>query len=184
MKRKTAKEILADSFRELAETKSVNKITIREIADNCGYSPATFYRQFRDKYDLIAWDYSMHCRAIMDPIGSTGKTWEQAMLEGCEYLYGERNYIRNLLEHTSGHDSFVRYMALINTELLSDAAQRKSGCRELDHELMLMIRMYCYGTVELICEWLNGSLDMTTEQLSALFQRTLPDPLSPYLRSQ
>ena len=31
MKRKTAKELLAESFRELAEQKSVDKITVREI---------------------------------------------------------------------------------------------------------------------------------------------------------
>ena len=58
MKRKTAKEILADSFRELAETRAIDKITIKDITDNCGYSTATYYRQFRDKYDLIAWAYS------------------------------------------------------------------------------------------------------------------------------
>ena len=57
MKCKTAREILAESFREVAETKPIDKITIRDIVDNCGYSPATFYRQFSDKYDLIAWDY-------------------------------------------------------------------------------------------------------------------------------
>ena len=36
MKRKTAKEILADSFRELAEKKPVDKITVPEIVENCG----------------------------------------------------------------------------------------------------------------------------------------------------
>ena len=51
MKRKTAKEILADSFHELAEDRQIDKITVREIAANCGYSSATFYRQFRDKYE-------------------------------------------------------------------------------------------------------------------------------------
>ena len=49
MKRKTAKEILAESFQELAAGKN--------ITDNCGNSPATFYRQFKDKYDLIAWEF-------------------------------------------------------------------------------------------------------------------------------
>ena len=62
MKRKTAREILADSFRELMEQKSADKITIREITANCGYSMATFYRQFRNKYDLIAWDYARRYR--------------------------------------------------------------------------------------------------------------------------
>ena len=57
MKRKTAKEILSDSFRELAQVKPVDRITVKDITDNCGYSPATFYRQFKDKYDLIAWEF-------------------------------------------------------------------------------------------------------------------------------
>jgi hypothetical protein len=41
MKRKTAKEILTASFQELAAQKSVDKITVQEIVDNSGYSPAT-----------------------------------------------------------------------------------------------------------------------------------------------
>ncbi len=42
MKRKTAKEILSDSFRELAETKNIDKITVKDITDNCGYSQQRF----------------------------------------------------------------------------------------------------------------------------------------------
>jgi hypothetical protein len=37
MKSKTAKEILAESLREVAETNQIDKITIRDIVDNCGY---------------------------------------------------------------------------------------------------------------------------------------------------
>ena len=55
MKRKSAKEILAESFKELAQTTPADKITIKNICDNCGYSPATFYRQFKDKYELMCW---------------------------------------------------------------------------------------------------------------------------------
>ena len=42
MKRKTAREILADPFHELAENRQIDKITVREIAANCSYSTATF----------------------------------------------------------------------------------------------------------------------------------------------
>lgn len=41
MQRKTAKQILAESFREVAQTKSIDKITVRDITENCGYSGAT-----------------------------------------------------------------------------------------------------------------------------------------------
>ena len=60
MKRKTAKELLAESFRELTEPKSIDRITVQDIVDNCGYSPAMFYRHYKDKYDLIAWEHSTY----------------------------------------------------------------------------------------------------------------------------
>ena len=72
MKRKTAKEILAESFREIAEKKPISKITVRDITDNCGYSPATFYRHFNDKYDLITYDYSTHIESIIAKTGTDG----------------------------------------------------------------------------------------------------------------
>ena len=74
MQRKTAKDILADSFHELAEKKNIDKITIQDIVENCGYSIATFYRQFKDKYDLIAWDYSKRIASLMEQVGKNGYT--------------------------------------------------------------------------------------------------------------
>ena len=86
MKRKTAKEILAESFREVAETKPIDKITIRDIVDNCGYSPATFYRQFSDKYDLIAWDYVARTTVIIDKVGVDAYQWKHTWADGLNFM--------------------------------------------------------------------------------------------------
>lgn len=177
MRRKTSKEILAESFRELAETKPVNKITVLDIVENCGYSSATFYRQFNDKYDLVAWDYITHCRAIMDKIDD-GYTWEQAMTGGCRYLYDQRTYIVNLLRNTSGHESFFRYMSLANTEIMTKEIRRKQGRSQINEDLAICARLFCYGAVQVLCDWLLGELKATPEQLSALLIRALPEPLA------
>ena len=66
MKRQTAKDILAESFRELAAVRPVDRITIEDIVGNCSYSHATFYRHFRDKYDLMAWDYAQKAAAVTE----------------------------------------------------------------------------------------------------------------------
>ena len=79
MKRKTAKEILAESFREIADKKPINKITVRDITDNCGYSSATFYRHFKDKYDLIAYDYMTRIESINEKIGNDGYKWKRSI---------------------------------------------------------------------------------------------------------
>lgn len=85
MKRQTAKEILAASFREIAENQPIDKITIKDIAENCGYSQATFYRQFKDKYDLIAWAYTRDLEAILDKLTGEEISLKQTLLSAANY---------------------------------------------------------------------------------------------------
>ena len=60
----TTKELIARSLVRLAATKSLDKITIQEIAADCGLTKTTFYNHFRDKYDLIVWAYAEPVRKI------------------------------------------------------------------------------------------------------------------------
>ena len=39
---------------ELAEKKSLKKITVKDIADECGITRSTFYYHFSDIYDVLA----------------------------------------------------------------------------------------------------------------------------------
>ncbi|MBQ6527659.1 MAG: TetR family transcriptional regulator [Clostridia bacterium] len=48
------KDSQADSFRELAEINNTDRITLQEITDSCGLSTTAFYRQFKDRHDLIS----------------------------------------------------------------------------------------------------------------------------------
>lgn len=181
MKRKTTREILAESFRELAEKKNIDRITIKDITDNCGYSPATFYRQFSDKYDLIAWDYSQRIASIMDRVGRDGYVWKQTLIDAARVFLEEKTYLANLLMHTEGHDSFIRYMADINFESLKAHIRQVTGGEGPDEKTEWYIRIYCLGTVSLTCEWLMDVYDMTPEELAEVYENSVPDPLKPYL---
>ncbi|MCR4675626.1 MAG: TetR family transcriptional regulator [Sphaerochaetaceae bacterium] len=180
MKRKTTKDILLESFRELAESNPVDRITIQEIVDNCGYSPATFYRQFQDKYDLIAWDYSKSVAKIMEKIDGS-YTWKQSLLDGAEHFFREKDYLENLLRHTGGHDSFVRYMTDINCSALEKHILLTSGQEKLSSDEEMYIRLYCMGTVCLTCEWILGLHEATVEELAEIYMNSLPAPLHKYL---
>lgn len=56
-KKKTTKELLGESLAELLQDKAFEKITVNEIAENCGVGRRSFYNNFKDKYDLAAWLY-------------------------------------------------------------------------------------------------------------------------------
>lgn len=90
MQRKSAKDILSESFREPTERMSVDKITVKDITENCGYSPAAFCRRFRDKYDLIAWQHTRDVAAIMRRIDGDGYPWKQTLLDGARGFWADR----------------------------------------------------------------------------------------------
>ena len=181
MKRKTAKEILTASFQELAAVKSIDKITIQEIVDNCGYSPATFYRNFKDKYDLIAWEHTRAVAEIVGRVGENGYVWKQTLFDGARMYHDKKEYLANLLKHTSGHDYFMRYMAQINCSALEKYIFSVNGSRKLTHDEMMYIKIYCFGLVGLACEWIMGQINTTIDEIAKIYERSIPEPLKKYL---
>jgi len=110
--RKTTKEILADSMFELAATKAVDKITIKEIVENCGLSSATFYRYFRDKYELIAWIFNYKMETKFYEFANGKKTWRQEIFEILVILDENKTFYRNTIKNTEGQDSFF-YLLIV-----------------------------------------------------------------------
>ena len=175
MKRKTAKEILAESFKELALERDFEKITIKEITANCGYSPATFYRQFKDKYDLIAWDYSEQVSRNVGRIGYEGHTWKQALLVSAKYNIEHKDYLLNLLKHTSGIYSFEQYTTDINVRFIAEYLKRREV--QIDNDLMRVIETYCYGTVKITIDRITGKFEAEPDDMARIYDLSMPEIL-------
>ncbi|MCR4892081.1 MAG: TetR/AcrR family transcriptional regulator [Lachnospiraceae bacterium] len=177
MKRKRTKEILAESFRELAENRQVDKITIQEIVKNCDYSPATFYRHFRDKYDLIAWDYVHRSGRIMDKVGVEDYKWKDTLTDGMKFFLNNKDYMQNLLRNTSGHDAFIRYLSQTNMEHLTNCILRLTGWKKLNTDIEILARIYCFGTVLTVSQWLLDEIKCDSDYLAGIFDEALPEQL-------
>ncbi|MBR1633494.1 MAG: TetR/AcrR family transcriptional regulator C-terminal domain-containing protein [Lachnospiraceae bacterium] len=181
MKRKTTKDILADSFRELAEHKTIDKISVKEIVQNCEYSTATFYRHFKDKYDLIVWDYTQSHRAIMDRLQEDGYRWRRTLLDSAAYFEEHKEYLTNLLLHTNGYDSFVRNMTEIHYDSFRRWLLQSAGVDTLDVKTRMYMRLYCHGAIGLTSEWILGKYEASPEELAEIYEKSLPSPLRQYI---
>lgn len=182
MRRKTAKEILADTFREIAEYKPVDKITVNDITENSGYSTATFYRQFKDKYDLIAWDYTRDLERILKQSVEGKASWTQRLSGAAEYYDSHKNYLANLLLNTTGYDSFLRYMSEIHYGILTDLILKAAGTDETDPETAMLIRTYSLGTVAITCEWILGKFPVSSDVLKQVYEKSFPTALTAFIK--
>ena len=181
MKKKSTKELLADSFWELAEKVPINKITIANITDNCEVTQPTFYRYFKDKYDMIAWIYIREAEKNVGKIGTDGYVWKDTLRDGMRFYDENPNYMVNALKHTSGRDSFLFQMSDMNMRFIEDEIKRKLKVKECPQDLTAIARMFCYGTNQFLYDWLIKSSDLSCEQVADLMEKSVPEVLRPFL---
>ena len=73
------KRALEESLKNLLLQKPLNKITINDIAEDCGINRMTFYYHFRDIYDLVEWSCLEDAdRALNDK--KTYETWQEGLI--------------------------------------------------------------------------------------------------------
>lgn len=181
MKRKTTKEILAESFMELTATKPISKISIVDIVENCTMTKPTFYRYFKDKYDLMAWLFVQEAQGNMNKIGKDGYLWRDTLLDGLRYYEKNRKFMVNALKHTSGRDAFINLINETDIAFIMDEIRRKLEKNEVPARLEALAKIYCYGTGQYMCDWLMDSRPASCEEVAEAMEACIPEELKPYL---
>ncbi len=60
------KRALEQSLKNLLLKKPLTKITINDIAEDCGINRMTFYYHFKDIYDLVEWSCLEDAKRALD----------------------------------------------------------------------------------------------------------------------
>ena len=79
---------LADAMKSCMKKAPVEKITVKEITEECGVTRQTFYRNFQDKYDLINWYFDKLLVKSFEHMGQ-GKTVYDALVKKFTYIQEE-----------------------------------------------------------------------------------------------
>ena len=178
--KQSTKELLAESLKELAKIKSVDKITIRELTQNCGLTSPTFYNHFRDKYDLMAWIYNQKVEASLKNLGR-GDSLEDVICRWVEIILEDKNFYVNLLKNAVGQNSF-RYTTNDHAiNLLADWIKARHGLRELPPTIYFCLKFFMRGVSELVNDWCLDKWECSPRDMAKFFVETMPAPLKPLL---
>ncbi len=178
--RQTTKELIAESLKELFAQKSADKITVKEIAQNCGITTATFYNHFLDKYDLIVWIYAEPIKNIIKKVNNGNYHLHDAIFDVVSYFAENRKFIINAITHTSGQDSFICHVFRINFQIMSDYIKTTKNIKTLTTKTEMLLKIYVYGTVQLVCEWLITNMPVPINDFVNFLEEGLPEPLKIY----
>ena len=91
------KRALEQSLKNLLLKKPLNKITINDIAEDCGINRMTFYYHFQDIYDLVEWVCLEDAKKALEE-KKTHDTWQQGLLQIFNEVKSNKPFIMNVYQ--------------------------------------------------------------------------------------
>ena len=165
---------LADAMKSCMKKAPVEKITVKEITEECGVTRQTFYRNFQDKYDLINWYFDKILAESFEHMGE-GKTVYEGLVKKFEYIEQEKLFFRAAFKSDSQNCLRDHDFELI-TRFYTDKIEKKSG-QKLSEHLHFLLEMYCQASVYMTIQWVLGRKKTTPRELAKALTEAVPAEL-------
>ena len=158
------KRVLASTLKEMAEKKSLSKITINDLTQACGVSRQTFYNNFKDIYDLVEWIY---LKEVVTPIerGKIYDKWQDALTSIFQYI--SENHVFVLNTYRSFGKGFLEKVLRQEIELfLSNQVFKKiEVTKEEAKQVEFSYSFYTYALVGVGLDWIEKQMPESVEEL-------------------
>ena len=119
------KRALAASLKNMLLKKPLNKITINDIAEDCGINRMTFYYHFKDIYDLVEWTCEEDAAKALEG-KKTYNTWQQGFLNIFYAVLENKPFIMNVYRSVSREQVEI-YLYRVTYDLLIGVVNERSA---------------------------------------------------------
>lgn len=158
------KRALEKSLKNMMLKKPVNKITINDIAEDCGVNRATFYYHFKDIYDLIEWSCEEDSRKAADG-NTTYDTWEQGFLNIFHIVEENKPFILNVYRHVS-QEQIIQYLYRVVYGLIINVVEEcAQGMDVREDDKQFIADFYKYAFVGMMLDWIRQDMKPSPEKM-------------------
>lgn len=154
------KNALANSLKELLKTKTLDKITITEIVNDCGLNRQSFYYHYKNIYDLVSWTFAMDVESSLK--GKVNYSdWQEGFLVILNYCKNHKLIIHNLY-HSQGkniiEDGLKNYVINLLLKVIEEEIHNLNI--NVSKEDKIFIANYnMFAFVGLIMLWIENDME-------------------------
>lgn len=170
------KERILHAFNDLISRSDFTSVTVFQIVRQAGVSRATFYRYFRDKYDVMNYNYASLLEKHLQ------QTQIHNMADLFLLLLEESDYWKPLLPlfETEGANSLYSFMRdySFNTarNLYEYGSLKGEGkqIRKMSRRELLQLRLFTCGAAELYEDWVKEKISLSARETASAMYELLP----------
>lgn len=161
---------LVESFKALAVSMPVKKITIQEIAEGAGVIRPTFYNHFQDKYQLLEHIFKSEVIAPVKPMIQNDMLDDAVVLIFVQMLKDREFYGK--VYRLEGQNSFESIVKSSLYETLLDFIEEYSHNKVSRHKLLsheTLAKYYSEFLGFIVIAWIRDGMIVSPQEMRDLF---------------
>lgn len=175
------KKQMADSLKKLMTQKSLQKITIQEIADDCGMNRYTFYYHFRDIYDLLAWTFQEEALSLIQRSDNC-LTWQDGFQLFLRSVRENREVFKCALD-SLGQEALRKMFHQETTHLMGLFLEDVKGKHRVSEDYQRFLgAFYISALIGTVMEWIRRDMDLSEETMMTYLRLTMDDHIEDAFR--
>lgn len=153
----TTKKALAASLKSMLTKTTLDKITVKDIVEDCEVNRQTFYYHFQDIYALVEWIYLNEAAKALDG-KKTYDTWQQGFYQIFEFMLENKLFVENTYRSLT-REYLERYLYDVTFDLLICVVEEQAGNMNVSIENKKFIAdFYKFAFVGLVIDWIRTGM--------------------------
>ena len=183
----TTKQALEESLKHMLLKKPLDKITIRDITEDCGISRMAFYYHFQDIYDLVEWACIEDASKALQG-KKTYETWQEGLLQIFEAVLENKPFILNAYRCIS-REQMERFLYQLTYGLIRGVVEEQSQGTAISEEGKSFIaEFYKYSFVGVMLDWIRQGMtddpQVLTEKISAAMRGSIANAIRNFSKTE
>lgn len=169
------KDCIINAFNNLIKYNEFEKISVEMIIKEAKISKATFYRYFKDKYDVMNTNYKI----LLDDYSRKSTNYKD-LYEGL-YKYGIKNWkFMQRAFDTTGCNSFCEYIGKYSYQMVEQVTRQNRNGKGLSEEEKLQLDVYCIGISYMYKNWIQEKYALSPSEAANALYDLMPSSLKNY----
>ena len=176
------KYALEASLKKFLLKKPIDKITIRDLTDDCGISRMAFYYHFKDIYDLVEWSCIEDASQALQG-KKTYDTWQEGLQQIFEAVLENKPFILNVYRSVK-REQVENYLYSLTYQLIEGVVEEQSENLMVTEEQKKFIAdFYKYSFVGVMLDWIKRGMKEAPEEIANMVCVTMHGNVGNSLRN-
>ena len=168
----STKEALGNALKKMLNIKPIDKITVKDLVEECGVNRQTFYYHFDDVYDLLEWVFEEDANRVL-PDEIYYDQWRENVMLFFKYLYENRSFVLNIY-NSQNRSYMLRYFKRRLHYCIHGFAVIVADGKNIEwSDLEFVCEFYAQGVTGLISQWLDMNMELPAEITAEKFMTVL-----------